>query len=43
MLSPIVAERIPLAKAARAHAFLEGGGYAGKVVLVSTDARPSVS
>ena len=33
-LEPIVAERVPLSEAARAHALLEKGGYAGKVVLV---------
>lgn len=33
-IKPIVAERIPLAEAARAHELLERGGYAGKVVLV---------
>ncbi len=33
-LKPVVAERIPLAEAARAHEVLERGGYAGKVVLV---------
>lgn len=32
-LKPVVAERIPLAEAARAHALLERGRYAGKVVL----------
>lgn len=36
-IAPRVAARIPLAEAARAHALLEQGGYAGKVVLV-TDA-----
>ncbi len=34
-IKPVVAERIPLAEAARAHELLEHGGYAGKVVLVS--------
>ncbi|MEJ2209436.1 MAG: medium chain dehydrogenase/reductase family protein [Anaerolineae bacterium] len=33
-LEPVVAARIPLADAARAHELLERGGYAGKVVLV---------
>ncbi|MDJ0757093.1 MAG: zinc-binding dehydrogenase, partial [Ardenticatenaceae bacterium] len=33
-LKPLVAARIPLAEAARAHELLERGGYAGKVVLV---------
>ena len=34
-LKPLVAERIPLAEAARAHELLERGGYAGKIVLVT--------
>ena len=33
-IKPVVAERIPLAEAARAHKLLERGGYAGKVVLI---------
>ena len=33
-IKPVVAERIPLAEAARAHELLEQGRYAGKVVLV---------
>jgi len=32
-IDPIVAARIPLAEAARAHELLERGGYACKVVL----------
>jgi NADPH:quinone reductase-like Zn-dependent oxidoreductase len=36
-IRPVVAARIPLVEAARAHELLERGGYAGKVVLV-TDA-----
>jgi NADPH2:quinone reductase len=40
-LKPIVAERIPLTEAARAHELLERGGYAGKVVLV-TGAYPGI-
>jgi NADPH:quinone reductase-like Zn-dependent oxidoreductase len=36
-LSPVVAARIPLVEAARAHAALERGGHVGKLVLV-TDA-----
>jgi len=36
-INPVVAERIPLAEAARAHQLLERGGIAGKLVLV-TDA-----
>ena len=35
-IKPLVAERIPLAEAARAHELLERGGYAGKVVLVTS-------
>jgi len=35
-IKPVVAERIPLAEAARGHELLERGGYAGKVVLVSS-------
>jgi NADPH:quinone reductase-like Zn-dependent oxidoreductase len=34
-IKPVVAKRIPLAEAARAHELLERGGYAGKVVLVA--------
>jgi NADPH2:quinone reductase len=34
-INPVVAERIPLLEAARAHELLERGGYAGKVVLVT--------
>ena len=34
-LNPLVAERIPLAEARRAHELLERGGYAGKVVLMA--------
>jgi NADPH2:quinone reductase len=39
-IKPVVADRIPLVDAARAHELLERGGYAGKVVLV-TDAKES--
>ncbi len=35
-IKPVVAERIPLFEAARAHELLERGGYAGKVVLVTS-------
>jgi NADPH2:quinone reductase len=35
-IEPVVAERIPLVEAARAHELLERGGYAGKVVLVTS-------
>jgi NADPH2:quinone reductase len=34
-LQPVVAERIPLAEAARAHELLDRGGYGGKIVLVT--------
>jgi NADPH2:quinone reductase len=34
-LKPVVAARIPLTEAVRAHELLERGGYAGKVVLVT--------
>ena len=34
-ITPVVAERIPLTEAARAHERLEHGGFAGKVVLVT--------
>ena len=33
-LKPVIAERIPLAEARRAHEAIERGGYAGKFVLV---------
>ena len=33
-LDPLVAERIPLAEARRAHELIERGGYAGKFVLI---------
>jgi NADPH:quinone reductase-like Zn-dependent oxidoreductase len=36
-IKPVVAERIPLTEAARAHELLERGGYAGKVVLVPNE------
>ena len=32
-LKPVIADRFPLLEAARAHQFIERGGYAGKVVL----------
>jgi NADPH2:quinone reductase len=34
-LRPVVAERTPLAEAARAHELLDRGGYGGKIVLVT--------
>ena len=34
-IDPVVAERIPLLEAARAHQLIERGGYAGKVVLTT--------
>lgn len=36
-IRPIIAERVPLTQAARAHELLEGGRYAGKVVLIPGD------
>jgi len=35
-VKPVVAERVPLAEASRAHELLERGGHAGKVVLVTS-------
>jgi NADPH:quinone reductase-like Zn-dependent oxidoreductase len=35
-IKPVVAARVSLAEAARAHELLEQGGYAGKVVLVTS-------
>jgi NADPH2:quinone reductase len=37
-IKPMVAERIPLVEATRAHQLLESGGCAGKVVLVANAA-----
>jgi NADPH:quinone reductase-like Zn-dependent oxidoreductase len=34
-IKPVIAERIPLSEAVRAHELLDRGGYAGKVVLVT--------
>ncbi len=34
-VKPVVAERIPLVRAACAHELIEGGGHAGKVILVT--------
>ena len=34
-IHPIVAERFPLADASKAHELIEGGRYAGKVVLIT--------
>jgi len=36
-IKPVVAERIPLFEAVRAHELLERGGYAGKVVLIASE------
>jgi NADPH2:quinone reductase len=36
-ISPVVAERFPLSEARRAHELIEGGRYAGKVVLLAGD------
>jgi len=35
-IKPVVAERIPLAEAARTHELLERSGHTGKVVLVTS-------
>lgn len=35
-VKPVIAARVPLLEAARAHALLESGGHAGKVVLVAS-------
>jgi NADPH:quinone reductase-like Zn-dependent oxidoreductase len=35
-IEPVVAERIPLEEAVRAHELIERGGYAGKVVLITS-------
>jgi NADPH:quinone reductase-like Zn-dependent oxidoreductase len=42
-IKPLVAERIPLVEAARAHEVLERGGYAGKVVLVTSPESGSLN
>lgn len=34
-IRPVIAERIPLAEAGRAHELLERGGHTGKLVLVT--------
>jgi NADPH:quinone reductase-like Zn-dependent oxidoreductase len=39
-IAPIVAERLPLEEARRAHEFLGRGGIAGKIVIVPTGAAP---
>lgn len=36
-IEPVIAARIPLVEAARAHELLELGGHAGKVVLITAD------
>lgn len=36
-IKPVVAERIPLVEAVRAHELLERGGHAGKVVLIANE------
>lgn len=35
-IKPVVADRIPLVEAARAHELLERGGHAGKVILITS-------
>ena len=37
-VTPLVADRVPMSDAARAHAMLEHGGHAGKVVLIPSSA-----
>ncbi len=39
-INPVVAERIPLAEAWRAHELIEQGSYAGKVVLTTAHGQP---
>ena len=39
-ITPVIAGRLPLGEAARAHELLERGGHSGKYVLV-TDAYPA--
>ena len=34
-IEPVIAERIPLAEAGRAHELLGGGGFVGKIVLTT--------
>lgn len=36
-LTPVVAERVPLTEAARAHEMLEGSAHSGKIVLVTSE------
>ncbi|MDJ0952242.1 MAG: zinc-binding dehydrogenase [Acidimicrobiia bacterium] len=36
-MKPLVADRIPLAEAGRAHELMAAGGYAGKIVLMAGD------
>ena len=38
-LEPLVAARIPLFEAARAHELLDSGGYAGKLVIITHPSR----
>jgi NADPH:quinone reductase-like Zn-dependent oxidoreductase len=42
-IQPLVAERIPLVEATRAHELLERGGYAGRVILVTGTYSGSVN
>jgi NADPH2:quinone reductase len=42
-IKPVVAERVPLVEAARAHELIERGGYAGKVVLVTSASSGSLN
>jgi NADPH:quinone reductase-like Zn-dependent oxidoreductase len=40
-IEPVVAERVRLVEAGRAHELIERGGYAGKVVLVAANGKAS--
>ena len=42
-LKPVIAERIPLAEARRAHELIERGGYAGKIVLIPEGAKEAMT
>jgi len=42
-LAPVIADRIPLAEARRAHEAIEHGGCTGKFVLVTEAAEPAES
>jgi len=42
-IKPVVAECIPLVEATRVHELLECGGYAGKMVLVTSPLSESIN